>query len=278
MKPESKSIFISNLLIVVILFSTATSITAQEVVDEREFDYVEGSKKGVEYWGELKEEWSTCKNGSMQSPIDISILEVGIIPTLLNLKRNYQPGNATVKNRGHDIMLKWASGAAGSIEINGIVYYLQQCHWHSPSEHSINGIRYELELHMVHMSPDMKGKDKVVVVGVLYNIGQPDPFLAQFIEEIVSISDTKEERNVGLINPTEIQTDGYISTCYTYVGSLTVPPCSEGVLWIIDKRVITVSREQVHALRVAVHDYAEMNARPVQPLHAREIQLNIAKP
>lgn len=59
----------------------------------------------------------------------------------------------------------------------------------------------------------------------------------QFIEEIVSISDTKEERNVGLINPKEIQTDGYISTCYTYVGSLTVPPCSEGVLWIIDKRV-----------------------------------------
>lgn len=74
--------------------------------DEREFDYVEGSKKGVEYWGELKEEWSTCKNGSMQSPIDISILDVGIIPTLLNLKRNYQPGNATVKNRGHDIMVR----------------------------------------------------------------------------------------------------------------------------------------------------------------------------
>ncbi|XP_065638918.1 alpha carbonic anhydrase 6-like [Quercus suber] len=114
------------------------------------------------------------------------------------------------------MQLKWASGVAGSIEIIDIVYYLQQCHWHSPSEHSINGIKYELELHMVHMSLDIKFKDKVVV-GVLYNIGQPDPFLAQ-------------------INPTKIQTGGYISSCYPYAGSLTVPPCCGGVLWIIDKR------------------------------------------
>jgi carbonic anhydrase len=71
--------------------------------DEREFDYVEGSKKGPSHWGEIREEWAHCKNGSMQSPIDLSSRRVKIMPKLGELKRSYKPFNATLKNRGHDI-------------------------------------------------------------------------------------------------------------------------------------------------------------------------------
>ncbi|GMY14828.1 alpha carbonic anhydrase 7-like [Fagus crenata] len=275
MKLQSKSIFISNFLIVVILFSTTTSVTAQEVEDEREFDYIEGSKKGTEYWGELKEERSACKDGSMQSPVDISSQTVEITPTLLEVKSSYKPGNATVKNKGHDISLQWAGNAAGSIEINGTEYFLQQCHWHSPSEHTFDGRRYDLELQMVHKSLAVKAENKIVVVGVFYNIGEPDAFPSKLMGDIMSISDQTEERNVGLINPTEIKTGGD-NSYYTFMGSLTVPPCTEGVIWIIHKTLSSVSGEQVQSLREAVHDYAEMNARPVQPLHARKIHLHNA--
>jgi len=71
--------------------------------DEREFDYVEGSKKGPSHWGEIREEWAHCKNGSMQSPIDLSSWRVKLMPKLGELKRSYKPFNATLKNRGHDI-------------------------------------------------------------------------------------------------------------------------------------------------------------------------------
>lgn len=71
--------------------------------DERDFDYMEGSKKGPKHWGDLKEEWGTCKHGEMQSPIDMSNRRVKVIPKLGVLKRNYKPSNATINNRGHDI-------------------------------------------------------------------------------------------------------------------------------------------------------------------------------
>ncbi|KAK2971109.1 hypothetical protein RJ640_024054, partial [Escallonia rubra] len=108
--------------------------------DESEFDYDDGGPKGPSRWGELKEEWSACKTGEMQSPIDVSSRTVDVIPNSAGLTRNYKPSNATIVNRGHDISLKWV-GDAGSVRINGTDYDLQQCHWHSPSEHTVYGRR-----------------------------------------------------------------------------------------------------------------------------------------
>ncbi|GAV81133.1 Carb_anhydrase domain-containing protein, partial [Cephalotus follicularis] len=239
--------------------------------NESEFDYSEEGEKGPRHWGELNEEWAACKNGSMQSPIDISDPRVTILVKSEELKRIYKPCNSTVKNRGHDIALQWSNYGAGSIGINGTEYFLGQGHWHSPSEHTINGRRYEMELHMVHSSPDPNVQNKVAVIGLLYQIGPPDAFLSKLIKEIISMNDTLDERNMGMINPNEIQMGG--KKYYRYMGSLTVPPCTEGVIWTINKKVMTVSREQVKALRDAVHDYAERNARPVQPLYDRELLL-----
>ncbi|KAF8370209.1 hypothetical protein HHK36_031740 [Tetracentron sinense] len=259
----------SGLLFLIIILHSR-SIISQEVEDEREFDYMEGSGKGPLHWGELREDWAACKKGEMQSPIDLLNQRVKLEPNIGKLKRSYKPSNATVNNRGHDISLKW-EGDAGSIQINGTDYALQQCHWHSLSEHTINGKSFDLELHMVHLSSDLRVKNKIAVVGILYKIGRPDPFLSELMGEIQSISDSKEGRNVGVIDPRHIKMGS--RKYYRYIGSLTVPPCTEGVIWTMNKKVRTVSREQVKLMRIAVHDYAERNARPLQPLNNREIHL-----
>ncbi|KAJ6927907.1 hypothetical protein NC651_011808 [Populus alba x Populus x berolinensis] len=157
-----------------VLVSHILPITSQEVEDESEFNYDPYSERGPANWGRIRPEWSACSNGTMQSPIDLLNEIVEIVSDLGRLNRSYKPSNAILKNRGHDIMLKWESGA-GTIEINGTEYVLNQSHWHSPSEHTIDGKRFDLELHMVHQSLDGKS---TAVVAILYKIGRPDSFLS----------------------------------------------------------------------------------------------------
>ncbi|OMO91539.1 Alpha carbonic anhydrase [Corchorus olitorius] len=233
--------------IVLVLYSCPAR--SQEVEDESEFDYHENHGKGPSKWGELHPNWTSCGNGRMQSPIDMSNERVQIVSHLGRLKRSYRPANATLKNRGHDMMLSWEGEEAGAIEINGTVYALHQCHWHSPSEHTINGRRYDLELHLVHVSAD----GKIAVIGIMYKIGRPDSFLSSLVEHLTAITDiTEGEKVVGMINPKDIKIGS--RKYYRYIGSLTIPPCTENVVWSIVRKVRTVTREQVRLLRVAVHD------------------------
>ncbi|KAK9124125.1 hypothetical protein Sjap_013727 [Stephania japonica] len=242
--------------------------------DQKEFDYISGSEKGPERWGELHKEWADCNKGDLQSPIDLLNKRVEVVTELGQLKRSYKPCNATLKNRGHDIMLQW-DGDAGSIEINGEEFELRQLHWHSPSEHTINGNRFDLEAHLVHVSAD----NRTAVIGVMYDIGRSDPLLSELEEKIrTSLAGDKTIENVGVIDPRHVRIVG--RKYYKYLGSLTTPPCREGVIWIINRKIMTVSREQVTAsreqvtaLREAVHDHAEKNARPLQPINHREIRL-----
>ncbi|XP_058077998.1 alpha carbonic anhydrase 7-like isoform X2 [Magnolia sinica] len=266
MKNSSTHFFFFCAFLFLLIFHSIPT-TSQEVEDEKEFDYVKGSGKGPENWGDIHEEWAMCKNGDMQSPIDLLHERVQVVSHLGRLKRHYKPSNATLKNRGHDIMLKWVNGA-GSIYVNGTEYVLQQCHWHSPSEHTINGKSYALEVHMVHESSDKQ----TAVVGIMYKIGRPDTFLSELMEHIRSIADAHEmERNVGVVDPRHLKMGS--RKYYRYMGSLTVPPCTQGVMWTMVKKVRTVSREQVRLLKMAVDDNAEMNARPTLPINEREIHL-----
>ncbi|KAE9612332.1 hypothetical protein Lal_00022850 [Lupinus albus] len=260
--------FLPKFLTLVIFFLHST--TAQEVENETEFDYMKGSEKGPTHWGDLKKEWRECKNGKMQSPIDLSRHNVRMVSGLGKLKKNYKAQNASITNRGHDIALTWKKDA-GSININGTKFFLSQCHWHSPSEHTINGRRYDLELHMVHESPNKNLTNNIAVIGLLFKIGLPDPTLSKFSKFIKAIANEKAEKNIGIIDPSEIKLGG--KKYYRYMGSLTVPPCTEGVIWSINKKIRSVSRKQVKLLRDAVHDHAEKNARPIQPLNRRGIQL-----
>ncbi|XP_044483470.1 alpha carbonic anhydrase 7-like [Mangifera indica] len=241
--------------------------TSQEVEDETEFNYEKGSEHGPERWGELHSEWSDCKNGTMQSPIDLLHERVEVVSHLGRLKRSYKPSNATLRNRGHDMMLKWENGA-GTLEINGTEYRLNQVHWHSPSEHTLNGEKFDLEAHMVHQSTD----GKIAVVGIMYKIGRPDSFLSLIKDHLAAIGgSTERDRVVGMIDPRDIKIGS--RKYYRYIGSLTTPPCTENVLWTIVRKVRTATREQVQSLRVAVHDESDTNARPLQPLNSRLLQL-----
>ncbi|KAK2654909.1 hypothetical protein Ddye_007961 [Dipteronia dyeriana] len=267
------SFLIIFLLIFLLHYSKSSVVTAQEVEDEKEFDYSESGEKGPAHWGDLKQEWGACKSGGMQSPIDMSSDRVQVVAKSPDIQRTYYPCNAILKNRGHDISLQWLNNSAGMIKINGSAdnYILQQGHWHSPSEHTINGRRFDLELHMVHVCPDPNVTNYIAVIALLYKIGPPDPFLSKLMENVMPIADQMAERNIGEIDPKDIKMGG--RKYYRYMGSLTVPPCTEGVIWTINKKIRTVSQDQVNALRTAVHDFAEVNARPLQPLNSRRVQL-----
>lgn len=263
---------IKPILLLLVFFSTSLlSISAQEVENEREFDYMENSGKGPKHWGDLKKEWESCKRGGMQSPVDLSDQRVKMVRKTGEMQRTYNRCHATLKNRGHDISLQWGHDEAGSIKVNSTDYFLQQGHWHSPSEHTLNGRRYALELHLVHVSPDPNVKNNITVLGALYKFGEPDAFLSKLISNVSSMGDQVHQKDMGVVDPSEIKLGG--RKYYRYVGSLTVPPCTEGVIWSINKKIRTVSRDQVTALKIAVHDYAVTNARPTQPLHGRQVEL-----
>ncbi|PRQ43661.1 putative carbonic anhydrase [Rosa chinensis] len=233
-------------------------------VEEIGYDYRQGSPKGPEHWGELKEEWKECKDGKLQSPIDLLDSNARkAISRVDDLNMSYKPSNATMKHEGYAISIQW-EGDAGSIQINGTDYLLKRCHWHRSSEHFINGrrflflfaslfekskilhiclnrvlfISYDLELHMVHQSQN----NDVAVVAFLYQSGNPDPFLSKISNDVSSLSGTKEAR-LGVIDPSLIKWPS--SRFYRYMGSLTTPPCTGGVIWSVYEEVHSVSEEQL---------------------------------
>ncbi|CBI33384.3 hypothetical protein VitviT2T_013042 [Vitis vinifera] len=246
------------------LFTIATS-SESETEDETQFSYIEDTGKGPKRWGQINPDWKACGNGAMQSPIDLLDARVQVLPNLEKLKRDYKPAPAVVKNRGHDVTVEW-KGYAGKININGTYFKLQQCHWHSPSEHTFNGSRYNLELHVIHLSSD----EKIAVIGITYKYGRADPFLTRMLRHIDSLP-VGEEKELGIVNPGDIKFGS--RKYYRYIGSLTVPPCTEGVIWTISKKVRTATREQVRALRKAVQDGYEANARPSQEVDGRTVLL-----
>ncbi|KAK6163345.1 hypothetical protein DH2020_000209 [Rehmannia glutinosa] len=197
----------------------------------------------------------------MQSPIDLLNERVEIVSHLGRLKRDYEPSNSTLINRGHDMMLRWTNGA-GHININGTIFQLRQCHWHTPSEHTINGRRFVMEAHLVHQSDD----NRTAVIGIMYKIGR------RFVPLHEAVAETRDvEKTVGIVDPRLIKFGS--RKYYRYIGSLTVPPCTQNIVWTIVRKVRTVSREQVRLIRDAVHDESETNARPVQSINDRSINL-----
>lgn len=178
--------------------------------DEREFDYLENSEKGPSHWGDLKMEWSACKKWSFAVPSRLVQSEsedcqqswraeedIQALRCHSQESRPWYFGNQwshidvfiAVMNWIDAILinsfclniwqLKWHNCDAGLININGTEYSLQQVHWHSPSEHTINGARYALELHMVHHSTDPNFNHSVAVIGLLHKLGAPDAFLSK---------------------------------------------------------------------------------------------------
>ncbi|KAL9398332.1 hypothetical protein Peur_007293 [Populus x canadensis] len=264
-------------LIFLILCSTFTVLAAasgRELIgfkpatnDTIPFSYIEATGRGPSKWGPLDPKWKACGDGKLQSPIDLLDQNVKVLSGQEDqLRRGYKPANATIISRGRDILVAW-KGDAGKISINGTDYNLQGSHWHVPAEHTFNFKKYDMELHIVHVN----SLGATAVVGVLYKYGKPDPFLSKLFPYIKSV--TKQEKSLGIFCPNEMVFES--RKLYRYIGSLSVPPCNESVIWTVVKKVRTVSREQVQLLRDVVDDGYQANARPVQPLNGRAVNLFI---
>lgn len=263
---------VGHVVLIIILILHACTNEAQELgkfsAEQADYDYDESSGKGPSEWGNLNTEWALCKNGKMQSPVDLTEVRIEIVPDSEQVVAQHQPSFTTLVNRGHDIALEWI-GDAGSIEINGIEYQLQQVHWHAPSEHTVYGMRYELERHAVHVNVET---NEIAVISVLYKLGPSDPFLNQLRRYLKAMVETHiNETSPGMIDPSDITC--YDESFYRYKGSLTTPPCTEGVTWTVQKKIRTVSRRQVALLLDAVQ--SNENARPLQLINERIIYLYV---
>ncbi|CAL5012953.1 unnamed protein product [Urochloa decumbens] len=273
--PARRHLRLAVAAVLLLIISAAATAQVQEETDEElKFSYVRGDERGPERWGELDDSWANCSAGRMQSPIDLHHERVSLVRGLGYLSHSYRPAQASIHNRGHDIMVTF-EGDAGDLVIDGTAYRLKQLHWHSPAEHTVDGRRYDMELHLVHESAPPA--NETAVVGLLYEVGaEEDPFLRRLEHSIRAVADTNNTEDVGVVDPRGVR--GRTSVYYRYMGSLTTPPCTEGVVSTVVKRVRTVSKYQLELLREAVHDNMENNTRPLQEVNDRDISIFRPKP
>ncbi|PID77189.1 MAG: carbonic anhydrase [Deltaproteobacteria bacterium] len=209
-----------------------------------------------ENWKNLSPEFSAC-GGKNQSPINLTGFTEAELPPVKFL---YQPaGGKEVVNNGHSIQVNYAPGSTFSI--GGDNFELKQFHFHSPSENQIDGKLYPFEAHFVHMND----AGEIAVVAVLYNQGEKSKALCQFWPQIPKkAGETKKLEKAADASMFLPENKDY----YYFNGSLTTPPCSEGVRWIVFKEAQTVSKEQINAFTKVMH---HPNNRPVQPVNSRLI-------
>jgi len=209
---------------------------------------------GPAHWGDLAAEYATCGTGHMQSPIDLGDAEA---TGSIKLAADYKAVPLVVLNNGHTVQFNTEDG--GTLTEAGVTYDLLQVHFHAPSEHVVNGKPAPLEAHFVHRSKD----GALSVIGVFIVEGKANPALATLIKYLPTQVTPATPVEGVTINPNDLLPASM--AMYRYMGSLTTPPCSEGVSWHVLSTDITASKERIEALSAVLH----MNARPVQPLNDR---------
>ena len=213
-------------------------------------------------WGKLSPEFVTCEAGHSQSPIDIHSGKKKLLsePDNTSIEFNYQSAPLEVVNNGHTIQVNYPKGS--SVKIDGQKYELLQFHFHTPSEHTVEGEAYPMEVHLVHQNRS----GEYAVIGLLLKEGQDNQLMKKIWKEIPTTGVTKTVSDISVNASSFLPAN---QTHYSYRGSLTTPPCSEGVRWYVMKEPIEASQEQIEQFR-AIY---KLNARPVQPLHGRVIQI-----
>ncbi len=208
------------------------------------------------HWGD-KEVNKLCKLGQQQSPINIE--QVYKKDQAFELKQNFIPQNFTAVNNGHTVVFKANKPKDNTITLNGKVYQLQQFHYHIPSEHMVMNSHYPLEIHFVHQSQT----GQLAVIGVLYKIAENNPAFNQLIAELPTRKD--KETSLTQFNIKDLMPLN--NEVYTYNGSLTTPPCSEQVQWLLKPTAVNIGKTQLQKL----NSLYQGNNRPVQPLNGRKV-------
>ncbi|WP_432509014.1 carbonic anhydrase [Kineococcus auxinigenes] len=220
-----------------------------------EFEY-EG-ELGPANWASLSEDYAECADATQQSPIDLAGASTVPLP---DPRFDYVTGDVELKNTVHTVQGVEPPGS--TMTVDGETYALTQFHLHEPAEHTVAGQTYAGELHLVHT--DESGA--VAVVGVLLQEGAADSALAEYFEQLPA--DTSEQATLSGFDTAALLPQD--RRTYRYTGSLTTPPCTEGVSWFVVQQPVEVSAEQLADFRSVI----EENSRPVQPLGERELLLD----
>jgi carbonic anhydrase len=217
-------------------------------------------KRGALEWGKLDPAYKACSQGHEQSPIDIRGARLN--KALQPIEFHYMAGPVTLENTGHTIVVHVGPGSY--IVAGGIRYDLVQFHFHHPGEEAVKGKITDMDIHLVHKSAD--GKLAVVAIRLTESITTPPdavlallwPHLPTKVGDTVKVADFV---NPGGLLPAD---RGY----WTYVGSLTAPPCTEGVHWFVFEQEMTISRDQLAAFARLY----KINSRQLQDAHGRRIE------
>jgi carbonic anhydrase len=245
--------FVLTLLICCGLLLT-TAVAAQEHNSEHHWDY--GSTMGPSHWGELNPEFRTCSTGHLQSPIDIMNTKKVDLPEVVF---DYKPSPLRIVNNGHTIMINYAPGSY--LTVGDQRYQVKQFHFHRPSEEKIRGMGFDMSAHIVHDD----GKGNLVVVAILLQAGEADALIQELWKHLPKESAKEEVLDGVQIDLSQIVPSN--RSYYTFKGSLTTPPCSENVTWIVLKHPTTISPAEIDQFS---HLY-QNDARPTQPLYDRVI-------
>ncbi len=230
------------------------SSVAQEQHPGHSWDY--GDLHGPSHWGDLSPEFAECKIGHHQSPIDIRNPGKAALPAI---DFHYKPSPLHIVDNGHTIQVNYAPGSF--ILVGKKKYALRQFHFHRPSEETVNGQRFDMTMHLVHV--DEEGK--LAVVAVLLQKGSNNALIRELWNHL-----PREKGKEEVLDKVQIDVSRILPSdrsYYTFSGSLTTPPCSEDVTWFVLKHPVTVSADEINQFSQLYRN----NARPTQPLYDRVV-------
>ncbi len=211
---------------------------------------------GPDNWSKVDPKFALCALGRNQSPIDLAgFVEAELAP----LKIAYKPGAADIVNNGHTIQVDYAPGS--TLAVAGRTFELKQFHFYAPSENKVGGKQFPLEGHLVHADRD----GNLAVIAVMFQEGAASALLAKLWEKMPGKAGEKAALPAGLSAAQLLPAE---RDYYRFNGSLTTPPCSEGVWWLVMKKPVSASQAQVGQFSKAV---GFANNGPIQPVNARPV-------
>jgi carbonic anhydrase len=241
-----------QIALVISLF--APSGFAQTTSGQQPPQWAYSGDAGPTHWGALDTGFSTCTTGTQQSPVDLREVRLA---QLAPVKVDWERFTPTVVNNGHTIQVN--TDGKGSMVLDGTAYTLLQFHFHHYSEHTINGRHYPLEAHFVHRAED----GTLGVLAVFFREGQANPAL-QKIWDMAPLQ-VGERTGHKKFKPNALLPRD--RRYFRYEGSLTTPPCTQSVHWVVFSRPLELSKAQLEAFSRLYPD----NYRPIQPTNRRFI-------
>lgn len=213
------------------------------------------NENGPDHWGSITQDFQLCATGKNQSPIDIKKASK---TTLSHLDLGFKAGPQTVINNGHSIQVNVSEG--NTLKLDDELYTLNQFHFHSPSENEINGKHFPLEMHLVYKADS----GDLAVLAVMFKTGDENKALSSVWAHLPQ----KEGEQSMLTAPVSVKNlIPSVLNHYRFSGSLTTPPCSEGVTWMVFEKQLQASEQQIQTFKTLIHD----NNRPVQPINGRVV-------